>query len=405
MRHLFLFAFTLSACLEASPRVADADTGGPEVGVDTEVTDLCAGVDCDDRDGCTVDQCDPNTGACLHFAPPAGEAGAPLPGCVEDAECDDGNACTADACEVFAEGCGVGTRGSCVHRPLLGCGGCASGCDDGDPCTRDTCNGDACTHEALAYCMSGCGSAGAVPLETVVGVTSSGTDVKTVGRLGLGELYRGCNDGPTCDCEGSPAIADGGAELILVPADGAEPLACGSTGCVDVLEKCKPAPAGVRYWVWGTTLSAAELSTAGAAPAEPPPPVAEGLRLADYCLETTDDNLAGDYLATLEVGGIAVEAKAQMVKGTKLTLTLSNPVCASGCPEWVRFGDEPVEVTVGDGFVEVPLAIPGPGVMNTELVRLFSYRHTLRGGYGLQAFQAVAMPYGGHITLTRHARP
>jgi hypothetical protein len=403
-----LFAHYSAGCLESQPRSeVDTDTLDAEVGFDTagdvDARNLCEGVNCDDGDACTFDRCDPTTGQCLHESAPS--TGAPVPSCSSIADCDDGNPCTNDTCETVSEGCGVGPMSMCYHTPILGCGSCEATCNDNDPCTRDSCTDNACLHEALPYCMTGCTLGDASPLASVLGNMMVGSPIKTIGTLGLGAFNETCNDGPTCDCSGFPAISEEDLELVIGQAsDATEVLACGSTGCAPARDICKPAAAGVRYLMWGTALSRYELTTAASADAAPvPAPMAEGLWLEDYCLETTAASLVGDYRVEIELGGIAVITNANIANPANPVLSFSGPTCQGPCPDWVRFSSEPATITVGDGYIDVPMQIAGIGVVNTELVRLFSYRNTLRGGYGLQAYQAIAAPWGGHITLTRVA--
>ncbi len=193
---------TSGACVYTNNTAACNDNSACTSG-DICANGSCAGpsaVTCNDNKPCTTDSCDPASGckflnntqscsdgnACTSGDLCSGGAcvGGPAPVCNDDnlcttdscdaasgckytantAQCDDGNKCTlGDVCKSAtctagsAKVCSDGDNctsdscdpagGSCVFKPIIGCGGnCAAytDCNDGNVCTTDNCSAGKC---------------------------------------------------------------------------------------------------------------------------------------------------------------------------------------------------------------------------------------------------------------------
>ena len=369
--------------------------------LDSDSLDRCLKVDCDDGDPCTDDRCDPATGECINLGVP-GTGAVPISGCVTDGECEDGDPCTANRCVL---GCGAG--GFCTFELIVGCNDCASGCDDGDPCTRDECRDTDCMHSYQEGCMPFC----------VSGATTSISDIrtrggvfpeplKTTGELFFHELGRSCDDGPNCNCSGSPGLRDGGFDLVLRNADGATPdsesWSCNSSGCMQATEVCGPGQQGFHYRVWGRGLPPWELFAGGSDPMVPAPVIA-GIAVQDFCLETAGTSLVGGYDGVVEFAGYTFSFAARITtQDGGLRLINEADSCAS-CPIGMELRASDVPLVVGDGWVEFDASLPNSTGQRILTVRLYSNRNTLRGTYGGRdgVVPFIALPPGGTMVLTR----
>lgn len=408
------------------PRDADTSDTRP----DGDTSELCQGVSCDDQDECTHDYCDPATGECVHLAypePPSGEPGAEPPSdpAMPPLECqngcDDGNACTEDTCLWVPEGCGVQGYYTCVHTPLdgPGCGSCEAACDDGNPCTTDYCTGTSCRNLPIEGCDANCTAQGTQSIGDIIAQGPT-RGVKTVGALFAHPLYKTCDDGPDCGCQGYPGLYDQTSQLLLdAPTDfDFDTWTCKSTGCGTATTVCTPAQLAVRYRVWGASIPDFQVGQPGATPRNDPPegalPPAQvgAIAVTDFCLETTAASLTGDYAGAWIVDGVEARFKATIQSDTAVRLTVSDIVCPPNtwCPQ--ANASFQTTVTVGDGYIDV--AWSGlPNQLDAWPLRLYSRRNTLTGRYGPDATPFaggaeapradVAFPVGGTFTLTRLA--
>lgn len=382
------------------------DTGSDSTAdtrADVPDTDLCANVACDDGDPCTFDRCDPATGQCEFLGVPGD---VPASGCVSDAECEDGDPCTANAC--VGLGCGAGSY--CVSDPIPGCNDCAAGCSDNDPCTSDSCRDGQCLHDFAEGCMAECVAGTTYSIPEIRSQFQVFADpIKTTGELYFSDLGRSCDDGPTCDCVGHPGLRDGGFDLVLTDSanstGSSNTWQCRSTGCIDVTPTCQPAKVRVAYRVWGRGLFDYELFAAGTpGDAAVPARAIAGIAVQDYCLETKDRSLVGEYDGMIQVAGYTFEFKAQISDGDngKLRLRYDNGSC-NGCPGNLFLDDLDAPLTVGDGWVEFDATLPSLTGQAVETVRLYSNRSTLQGSYGQTdgVVPFIALPPGGTMVLTR----
>jgi hypothetical protein len=143
---------TTDSCDQASGCKFANNTLGCSDGNACTLGDACSGGSCqagaakvcNDSDNCTSDSCDPAGGSCV-FKPIFGCGG----NCATVTDCGDNNLCTTDAC----------TNGKCAYaNNTLSCndanacttndacaggvcvGGVAPNCDDSNPCTSDACD-------------------------------------------------------------------------------------------------------------------------------------------------------------------------------------------------------------------------------------------------------------------------
>lgn len=434
-QHVLVLAlfFPLSACLTETRRGLGDTTDTLDTSVqdtadtssDSDTQGFCLDVDCDDNDECTFDYCDPQTGLCQHMGYP--EPGVPSepanpempvepPQCLDS--CDDNDPCTTDTCEYIPEGCGVSGTYTCVHIPsdVANCLPCEdTTCNDGDPCTIDTCTAQGCSHTLMVGCDAGCTSDGTLPIEDVI-AQGPADFVKTVGTLRFHPLLQACNDGPTCDCIGYPGLAGENQQVILdVPGDQTfATWSCESTGCAatgDTLKTtCDPVQLGVRYRVWGRPMAEWEVGQGTGAQGEGgaavPPLQIGAISVTDYCLETTERSLAGEYTGTWEHNGFLATVTATIKTPAKLAITNVRCPAHEACPHGGLTLDLPLEI--GDGYVDV-VTSTSPLPLGGASVRLYSQRNTLTGSYGAGvipfssgAAQDVA-PLYGTLTLVRQA--
>jgi hypothetical protein len=425
-RHVLIFAslsLPLSACLAETRQSSDSDVADTQADIDAthdtsdtspdgDTTDLCLEVDCDDQNECTYDYCDPSTGACQYIGypepgPPTEPAdpAVPMPPC--EANCDDGDPCTTDLCEFVPDSCGLSGSYTCVHIPAnsTGCGACERGCDDSDPCTVDTCTDNTCTYIPIEGCLAGCTAAGSLTIDEVI-AQGPAEMVKTVGTLTSHPLYQSCDDGPECGCLGYPGLAGENQQLLLdAPGDFTmDTWGCRSTGCATPRTTCQPAQLGVRYRVWGRSMSEWEVVRGGQGTAIAPMQIG-AIAVTDFCLETTARALGGTYTGTWEHNGFSASIKAT-IKETP-TLEVTEVLCPAnqGCPHGGLTLSLPLEI--GDGYVDI-ITAGAPLPMGGAPVRLYSQRNSLTGsyGYGFVPFNgdaAAVAPLYGTVTLDRVA--
>ncbi|MFO0751601.1 MAG: hypothetical protein U1F43_38940 [Myxococcota bacterium] len=436
-----LFGFGVAGCLaddgRLAPDTSTSDTSTSDSSTSdsstsdsstsdssTSDSDTVSCGDCDDNDPCTYDRCGAD-GQCEHLQPPttpaSGEGGAVIaPECTGNADCDDNDACTEDLCITFPGGCGVVTA-TCAHEPAPGCTAKCGGpidCDDGNPCTIDECLFDGtCVSTPMDGCDPQCTSVGLVPLADLAnGTASVGGDVRTAGVIAPWTTYQACNDGPTCDCDGAPAVTDQGYSLGLRAAADAggvpivpplEPWTCQTHGCsnVDLTVDCRPVEEGVVYRVWGHPLASWDtVIPFGAVIARPPSTV--GIEVTGYCLDTAGASLSGHYRGDLEVMAdtwLTFDVDMTAVD-QGVIVTFGRAECSSGnCPDWATMDTQTTVLEEGDG--QIGLAFRAPSMSGTidAHAQLFSHQSQLSGRWGLPTFvpNGVALMIGGQMTLTR----
>lgn len=422
-----------SGCLEAGRGsvAADGTTSADGQGGDA-ATDLCEGVVCDDDDPCTTDRCVAETGLCEHLAVPY--AGPPASGvCAGDAECDDGDPCTVDSCVVFSDACGP-DYSVCEYVPVEGCGGCQlAGCPSDDPCTLGVCQPDGtCAWTTSPGCPGDCSAFGAVTVTNARFGMSPGDYGKIAGRV-EGDPTTVC-DTFGCACSGLPMATDASGDRLLLHGpvtDDQLPWSCEINLCTTNAWVCAPAHQGASYWLWGTAVTELYSPRSSGAPPErrddeddeqgegdafrEPPPLADGLLVHDFCLQTNAEGLPGRYVGTLESQApsttLALEATIALGADGTLALTLREPDCATcGQSEASQHFPQTVPLTAGDGWVRFEIDVPsscGDG-MPPAVATLTSHRNTLAGDYQ-DAWLAPRRDDGaqipictyGTITLTR----
>lgn len=392
------------------------DTGGDadtrDTSVDADTVDRCLGKTCDDQDECTFDRCVPETGECEHLGlPSAGDPAMPAPTeCTSNLSCEDGDPCTTNTCVTWPSGCGNVGGSYCVTELIPGCGGCQGGCDDGNPCTVDSCGGNGCLFAPIADCMPECVDAGTATIAEAARSGQPGADVKVAGEVFAHPLFQACNDGPQCGCLAAPGLRDGpnAPEMLMLrgtyTAPSGEELrwGCTLTGCGQPVVNCEPVKWTARYRAWGVGLASWELGDGAGQAAVPVPVGLAGVRVEDFCIETKRDSLVGAYAGTLSIGGYLIDFEAALlVENGGLWAKLGGGACRD-CPGSLVLETATVPVTVGDGWVQLEVTLPGFLGPKLETVRLYSNRNQLAGNYGQGGPSgAVAVPQGGHMALVR----
>lgn len=252
-------------------------------------------------------------------------------------------------------------------------------CDDNNPCTTDTCTEAACGHTVIAGCLVGCTAEGTIPVESVF--AQGPTDfVKTVGTLTAHPLFQTCNDGAACDCIGYPGLAGENRELILTIPETFGIWNCETTGCVST--RCEPVQLGVRYRVWGRSITEWEAANGmdRRDPDRTEAPEAGAIAVTDFCLETTASSLAGDYVGTWAHGGVSYTIEATIKADATLAITERCAAVDEDCPLGGFTFDLPLEF--GDGYVDIITSSTSPFQQpDGAPVRLYSQQNTLTGSY------------------------
>ncbi len=277
-------------------------------------------------------------------------------------------------------------------------------CDDGNPCTTDTCAEGACGHTVIAGCVAGCTAEGTIPVESVF--AQGPTDfVKTVGTLTAHPLFQTCNDGAACDCVGYPGLAGENRELILTIPETFGIWNCETTGCVST--RCEPVQLGVRYRVWGRSISEWEAENPqGGEPGGGEAPEAGAIAVTDFCLETTASSLAGDYVGTWAHGWFSYSIEATIKADATLAITERCAAVDEDCPLGGFTFDLPLEF--GDGYVDIITSSTSPFLHpDGAPVRLYSQQNTLTGSYvGVDPFSgrgSDVATINGTLLLDRQA--
>ena len=154
---------TTDSCDAASGCKYTANTAQCDDGNKCTLGDVCKSATCtagsakvcSDSDNCTSDSCDPAGGSCV-FKPIIGCGG----NCAAYTDCNDGNVCTTDNCSagkcVFSNHTSPCNDGdACTGGDICSDGKCAGTvdivCEDKNPCTDDSCDKSAgCTYSAVA---------------------------------------------------------------------------------------------------------------------------------------------------------------------------------------------------------------------------------------------------------------
>ena len=328
--------------------------------------------------------------------------------------------------------CGEVAWAYCTHTPRVGCGGCQlAGCDDGDPCTGDVCHGDgSCGHDLQPGCGGGCSGLSAIGADVAAWTAWPGEPVTLAGvaasfpadAVCYATPFAGRAQDPCYTCSYPIGLAATVYAVTTVrlaaPALWGDGMWACTEGCAMA---CTPLLWGAAYWVWGTATSSYDVATGAAPGGEAPPreaavrPPADGLDVADWCLQTNLLGLPGMYQGEVKVDGFDRPLPFVVEIGVEngaLLLTFAPSQCTDpGCPQWIHevLGPQTVPLEAGDGTVSFKVEMVGlcQGPTTSVRVGLASHRNTLSGSFADAALTTPRQPAElawcshGTVVLTR----